>query len=598
MNQNFGAQKHLHVSKKKEALMSFDLSGIPSSATIESSTLELYINGKNQTDPVKFHRATASWSESTVTYASFAQQFDPAVEAYLYSSSSTSWKSLDLTALTAEWVAGNVPNYGLLMRSHDHDGTLFVSSEGHQNLRPALTVCYTPYDPCDEEPCDHGTCTNLPDEEFSCACEPGYEGELCDAEIDHCEDMPCQNGGACENETSGYTCTCAKGFAGDNCETNIDECSPNPCENGGVCTDGIFSYSCDCLPGYAGDDCEVDIDECAGEPCQNGGTCTDGVGSYSCACAAGYEGDNCEIDTDDCAGDPCDNGGTCVDGVDSFTCSCAPGYTGTTCDEEIDSCGDDACLNGGTCLPLPLLDYLCVCPLGYEGDNCEIESDGCAVNLCLNGGLCTGELLSTSCECQNGFSGPLCAMCGELLDPDTICGDTCVDTDTDQLNCGACGNACAGDQDCQAGTCADVTGNLRIHLEWSRAGDLDLVVTTPNGKTIAFNNTGPSSGTDFGELARDDREGTGPEVIFWDDQYTPPEGTYFVCAPTYTFLPAVSSTDPVGYEITVSRPGESDIVFTGTWEERNDRPFADAGCSPALPSYVGSFTIEDEIIEL
>lgn len=36
----------------------------------------------------------------------------------------------------------------------------------------------------------------------------------------------------------------------------------------------------------------------------------------------------------------------------------------------------------------------------------------------------------------------------------TACGDVCVDSSADTLNCGACGVACGGDQICQSGACA------------------------------------------------------------------------------------------------------------------------------------------------
>jgi hypothetical protein len=35
-----------------------------------------------------------------------------------------------------------------------------------------------------------------------------------------------------------------------------------------------------------------------------------------------------------------------------------------------------------------------------------------------------------------------------------ICGDTCTDTSYDQLNCGACGNACPSSQSCYSGKCS------------------------------------------------------------------------------------------------------------------------------------------------
>lgn len=33
--------------------------------------------------------------------------------------------------------------------------------------------------------------------QYTCSCQPGWEGTKCDAEIDECNSDPCQNGGTC-----------------------------------------------------------------------------------------------------------------------------------------------------------------------------------------------------------------------------------------------------------------------------------------------------------------------------------------------------------------------------------------------------------------
>jgi hypothetical protein len=42
------------------------------------------------------------------------------------------------------------------------------------------------------------------------------------------------------------------------------------------------------------------------------------------------------------------------------------------------------------------------------------------------------------------------------LDGSTHCGTVCVDVQTDQANCGACGQVCAANQTCEAGACVEV----------------------------------------------------------------------------------------------------------------------------------------------
>src|SRR5262245_43348962 len=80
INSNYGSRLSLRTSWKFESLLRFDLGSIPQSAAIESSTLKLYItSAETCSNNVDFHRATASWDESTVTYASFDQAFDGTV---------------------------------------------------------------------------------------------------------------------------------------------------------------------------------------------------------------------------------------------------------------------------------------------------------------------------------------------------------------------------------------------------------------------------------------------------------------------------------------------------------------------------------------
>ena len=40
----------------------------------------------------------------------------------------------------------------------------------------------------------------------------------------------------------------------------------------------------------------------------------------------------------------------------------------------------------------------------------------------------------------------------------TLCGTTCVFTSQDPMNCGACGNLCAGNTVCISGSCGCPTG--------------------------------------------------------------------------------------------------------------------------------------------
>ena len=73
---------------------------------------------------------------------------------------------------------------------------------------------------------------------------------------------PCGNRGRCRNEINDWSCDCDPGWEGKRCDSNINECADQPCLNGGTCEDEIGHYWCHCLPGYYGDECQLDVDEC------------------------------------------------------------------------------------------------------------------------------------------------------------------------------------------------------------------------------------------------------------------------------------------------------------------------------------------------
>ena len=88
------------------------------------------------------HRISASWAESTVTWSSFADSFEPAVEATFLGASS-GVATVDLTALVQAWVDGVHPNHGFLLEEDLTALTSYRSSE-HSILtdRPSLEVCF------------------------------------------------------------------------------------------------------------------------------------------------------------------------------------------------------------------------------------------------------------------------------------------------------------------------------------------------------------------------------------------------------------------------------------------------------------------------
>lgn len=112
---------------------------------------------------------------------------------------------------------------------------------------------------------------------------------------------------------------------------------------------------------------------------------------------------------------------------------------------------------------------------------------GCQGGVCTcNGTICAGCCDGTTCQAgtsnqQCGVNGGVCQVCtggrscqsGVCTCPagQTFCGGACVDTKTDAGNCGACGNACGGGNDCNAATCTNgVCGTTPISGASCNAG--------------------------------------------------------------------------------------------------------------------------------
>ncbi|WP_437935358.1 DNRLRE domain-containing protein [Sorangium sp. So ce341] len=138
----------------RRSLLRFDLAGVPASAEIASATLSLYQTYKIESSAVRVHRATAPWSESTVTWGSFGGggHFDPAVEASFVTGGpggATGFRNVDVTALAQAWVSGAQGNHGVLLEEDAVTRSTLRSSESASAAeRPALTICY--HDTCED----------------------------------------------------------------------------------------------------------------------------------------------------------------------------------------------------------------------------------------------------------------------------------------------------------------------------------------------------------------------------------------------------------------------------------------------------------------
>ncbi|KAJ8936905.1 hypothetical protein NQ318_010932 [Aromia moschata] len=350
--------------------------------------------------------------------------------------------------------------------------------------------------------CNNGICVNTVGG-FQCYCMPGYTGERCNLDFDECLSMPCRNnatcvnmnidecdpnpcmaGATCVDGVNEFTCRCQPGLTGKLCDINIDDCESSPCRNGARCIDGLNSYTCDCSDtGYEGVHCENNIDDCVGEPCVNGAKCVDKVNDYACNCYRGIlgnkscvSGKTCDIDINECESNPCQFNGTCLERSNQtlydaalvaqldielppaferpfnyssafgYECLCVPGVTGQNCEINVNECESNPCpqrrllrqsgrlplrvrggLRGescdkdidecvkyrpcvyGSCMDR-VANYYCHCDAGYGGKNCSVPLIGCMSNPCMNDGQCRPYLVDEvqhkfNCSCPNGFHG-------------------------------------------------------------------------------------------------------------------------------------------------------------------------------------------------
>lgn len=330
------------------------------------------------------------------------------------------------------------------------DGFSCTCDAGYEGNRCEIE---TPVDACENDPCENGTCSDDGNGTAVCACEQGWEGDLCDDAVDACEEDPCVHGTCGADGPGSYACECDTGWMGTDCDQEVNGCDENPCENGGTCNDeGAGEVSCTCPSGFEGDLCQTEIDGCEANPCQNDGVCTnEGAGQYSCECDFGFVGEDCETEIDACEESPCANGTCDSTGPGTYFCDCDEWYEGTQCDEEILACDDSPCANG-TCSRTGVGTYSCECDQNWGGTNCDVPVSGCEDSPCQNGATCVdgsgpGEF---TCDCPDGYEGTTCGT------PVDICAKG--EDDCDNGTCNATGPGtytCECDFGYEGATCSD-----------------------------------------------------------------------------------------------------------------------------------------------
>jgi len=147
-------------------------------------------------------------------------------------------------------------------------------------------------------------------------------------------------------------------------------------------------------------------------------------------------------------------GGACLE-LHSQCNASAECCSGWCTDNECRSCGDTIC--GEDCIVLS--DNLAHCGACFNA--CNVDTQSCINGVCTGGdggggddggggGGCVdiGGACGFGGQCCSGFcNGGACGSCGMV-----VCNEMCVDTSSDNNNCGNCNNVCIG-TNCQNGSC-------------------------------------------------------------------------------------------------------------------------------------------------
>jgi flagellar capping protein FliD len=129
-----------HPNQTKHAFVRFDLSGIPSGATVEAASLTLR-RSVTTTGTYTLDRAATAWTEAGLTWAT-APDVTGTGHARASSTTSVTWSSAGLVADVASMVASPSKNHGWRVAAGANGDVAFAAREGSPTLGPTLVVTY------------------------------------------------------------------------------------------------------------------------------------------------------------------------------------------------------------------------------------------------------------------------------------------------------------------------------------------------------------------------------------------------------------------------------------------------------------------------
>jgi len=160
---NYGTDARIAVRSKDvmNGLLRFDVSTIPSNAPVNGATLQLYLFGRSNTNPLTLeaYGMKRSWHETQATWeiartgtawggagaSSTTTDRESTAAGSVALAAGSGWVTLDVTSLVRGWVANPSANYGMQLKGQSGGSVEynFYSAEASiPDLRPRLVVTY------------------------------------------------------------------------------------------------------------------------------------------------------------------------------------------------------------------------------------------------------------------------------------------------------------------------------------------------------------------------------------------------------------------------------------------------------------------------
>ncbi len=257
-----------------------------------------------------------------------------------------------------------------------------------------------------------------------------------------CENITCGINSHCEIIENEPSCICNRGYIGENCSQCDENFYMN--QNGGCCERvcSLNDVKCDesdlgvgrlcaeqngCIKWVRAHDCNYDSTK---KICSLNGV------DFGCVCDSDYITTPQNSCTPSCSIENCSNHGVCSDSTGVALCSCIDEvlthYYGDRCENSCEQKCD--VVNSKRCNPNN----------GLQVEICFQDSNGCRE--WINHELCSGELHFI---CEESSSDAICSC----VDGFSLCGESCINMDSDVNNCGDCGFVCDDGMGCFVGEC-------------------------------------------------------------------------------------------------------------------------------------------------